>query len=549
MNFPKDLQHLFFQYPKFMTINIQHLAPVITRFYQEYTPNAYAVLLSGSLMDDKIHEKSDLDVTIFVTDQDQSYNEDFVFEGIKIQAIFISMRQLPIILQQDYSTAQGNQIGMFAKGHIIHDTNNFLVSLIDYCKRVFAMNPPKIPRSHIYALYLDVVQLYQKIHTESFEDNFFQVPDLAQKLAQLNLYYHQQWTSNRKFLFEQIRNLNPVFQEQLFEATTDFFVNKNAQKLIELTKENLSSFLDLTEINSNNTGFSEVKGNHLVMCLALENTELPQDALKRFLVVISKDSDIKFCAYRTLSSEESLREYDSLIIVLSAPNELLNSLLPKIQNIIQSINNELFTQIRYPANIDIKFGFGNQYGLVEPLFCKLSSFIFNKESELSETEKIVFSIDIIVMIGKLVFQDFAQFSLFLRYVYTSWLPKSYDTGRIYGFAQIVQSKEKTEKIFKQNSQVQAIQLRAILQDILVWEEHSFLILPDELKEYLSIFATNNATYNAFELHPVYDFLPSEINTSQFTFLKNTIEKILEIFFIEESQKAYIISLIQTLYEK
>ena len=402
-----------------MTYNTGYLASVITRFYQKYSPNAYAVLLSGSLMDNKIHEKSDFDITIFVTDQDQSYNEDFIFEEVKIQAIFTSMRQLPIILQQDYATAQGNQIGMIAKGHIIHDTNNFLAELVDYCKRVFAMNPPSIPKSDIYALYLNVVQLYQKIHTESFEDNFFQVPDLAQKLAQLNLYYHQRWASNRKFLFEQIRNLNPVFQEQLFEATTDFFMSKNARKLIELTKESLSLFLDLTEINSNNTGFSEVKENHLVMCLALENEELPQDALKRFLLAISKDSNIKFYAYRTLSSEDSLREYDSLIIVLSASNELLNELLPKIQNIIQQINNQLFTQIRYPTNIDIKFCFGNQYDLVEQLFCKLSSFVFNKDFELSETEKIVFSIDIIVMIGKIIFQDFAQFSLFLKYVYKS----------------------------------------------------------------------------------------------------------------------------------
>ena len=532
-----------------MAYYIGHLALVITRFYQKYSPNAYAVLLSGSLMDNKIHEKSDLDVTIFVTDQDQSYNEDFVFEGVKIQAIFISMRQLPTILQQDYSSARGNQIGMFAKGKIIHDTNNFLVGLIDYCKRVYAMNPPAIPRSDIYALYLNVVQLYQKVHTKSFEDNFFQVPDLAQKLTRLNLYYHQQWTSHRKFLSEQIRNLNPAFQQRLFEATTDFFVNKNAQKLIKLTEENLSSFLDLTEINSNNTGFSEVKENHLVMCLALENAELPQEALKRFLLVISNDSNIKFCAYRTLSSEESLREYDSLIIVLSTSNQLLNELLPKIQNFIQNVNNQLFAQIRYPANIDIKYGFRNQYDLVKPLFCKLSSFVFNKESELSETEKIVFSIDIIVMIGKIIFKNLSEISLFLKYVYASWLPKSYDTGRIYGFYQIVQSKEKTDRIFKQNSQVQAVQLQTILKDILVWENQSFLILPDELKEYLSIFSSNNITYNTFELHPVFDFLPSETNTSQFTFLKNTIEKILEIFFIEESQKAYIISLIQTLYEK
>ena len=532
-----------------MKFNIRHLSSVITRFYQKYSPKPYAVLLSGSLMDNKIHAKSDLDVTIFVTDQDQSYNEDFVFEGIKIQAIFISMRQLPIILQQDYSTAQGNQIGMIAKGHIIYDTNNFLVGLIDYCKRVFDMNPPRIPSSEIYALYLNVAQLYQKIHTKSFEDNFFQVPDLAQKLAQLNLYYHQRWASNRKFLSEQIRNLNPIFQKQLFEATTDFYVNKNAQKLIELTKENLSSFLDLTEINSNNTGFSEVKENHLVMCLALENEELPQDALKYFLLAISKDSNIKFCAYRTLSSEESLREYDSLMIVLSAPNQFLNDLLPNIQNTIQLTNSQTFTQVRYPANIDLKFGFGNQYDLVEPLFCKLSSFVFNKDLELSETEKIIFSIDIVVMIGKLIFKDLSEFSLFLKYVYTSWLPKSYDTGRVYGFAQIVQAKEKTKRIFKQNSQVQAVQLQAIFQDILAWEKHSFLILPDELKEFLSVFSKNNASYNAFELHPVFDFLPSEINTSQFTFLKNTIEKILEIFFIEESQKAYIISLIQALYEK
>lgn len=130
-----------------MTYYLRHLLPLINHFYQKYCPNSYAVLLSGSLMDDKIHEKSDLDVTIFVIDQDQSYNEDFVFEGVKIQAIFISMRQLPIILQQDYATAQGNQIGMIVKGHVIHDTNNFLVGLIDYCKRVFAMNPPRIPRS------------------------------------------------------------------------------------------------------------------------------------------------------------------------------------------------------------------------------------------------------------------------------------------------------------------------------------------------------------------------------------------------------------------
>jgi hypothetical protein len=529
------------------------LIGILKTFYQAYFPTAYAVLVSGSLTDKKQHQKSDIDLVIFVTDRDQCFNEDFDYEGHKIQVIVIAAQMLPTLLQQDYALGLGNQTGMIAKGQIVHDSDNYLTQLIKHCKAVYQAGPPAKPLEEIRLLYLDVVQLYQKIHAVSFEDNFFQVPDLTMKLAMLNLYYHRWWASSRKFLFEQLKSINPKLQADLFEATTDFFRTKNTQKLIEVVVENLYSFSDLKELNSNNTGLSEVKGNELILCLQVRNNtvELVVVQLQGFLRTLHQNNTGQtFYFYRTFSGEYYLQEYDSLIVVLKDDKEVLNRLLPNLAMVLARPHYQLLRQIRYPANIDIRLGFGQSYDLVERLFFEFGIFVSSNE-KLTATQKILLAIDVTVALGKANFQDSKQFRLFLKYVFACWFPKSYDSGRIYGFHQVLEAKANITNLFGQNATQQVAQLYPFVKQILDWKIQETLLLPTDFKAHFLIKSSKLkiSDVGQYQQHPIFDFLPSNVNITELSFLKNTAERLLGILLIEESQKAYIIYLIQSLYEK
>lgn len=532
--------------------NKKSLIGILKRFYQAYFPNAYAILLSGSLIDKKQHQKSDIDLVIFTTDQDQCFNEDFDYEGFKIQTIVIVVQMLPTLLQQDYALGIGNQTGMIAKGWVVHDTQNYLLNLIQYCQQVYESGPPAKPLEETRLLQLDVVQLYQKIHTSSFEDNFFQVPDLAMKLATLNLHHHRWWASSRKFLFEQLKAINPKLQKDLFEATADFFRTNTTQRLIEVVKNNLNAFSDLKDLNSNNTGLSEVKGNELVLCLQVPNAVVQQAflQLQAFLQTLCQNNNhVRFYIYRTFSGEYYLQEYDSLIAVLSGNKQILNGLLPIIPSLLQTSHYQLLAKIRYPANIDIRLGFGKNYSIVEQLFFEWSFFLSEKQNTLS-TQKILFSIDIIVALGKAHFKDIKTFQLFLKYVFECWFPKTYDSGRAYGFAQIVEAKRNAKEIFTQNIAQQVPQLYPFVKTILDWKNKDKLILTTDFNiRFLEENKVKIPPFNSLGLHPIFRFLPKNTDINQFSFLKNTIERLLGILLIKESQKPYIIYLIQSLYEK
>lgn len=549
-NFPRKIENIF---RPTMNLPKTPLIGILKAFYQTYFPTAYAVLLSGSVVDKKQHQKSDIDLVIFATDRDQCFNEDFAYEGHKIQVIVLAVQMLPTLLQQDYALGIGNQTGMIAKGKVVHDTDNYLTQLIKDCKKMYHAGPPQKPSEEIRLLYLDVVQLYQKIHASNFEDNFFQVPDLSVKLATLNLHYHRWWASRRKFLFEQLKTINPKLQKELFEATTHFFKTQSTQRLIEVVENNLHSFTDLKDLNSNNTGLSEVKGNELALCLQVHQNTMEQTVqqLRSFLKTLCYGNNaLTFHIYRTFSGEYYLHEYDSLIAILRGDRAVLNGLLPVIYRTLHTPHYQLLRAIRYPANIDIRLGFGQNYGLVEGLFFEFGAFLSLQEKPTT-TQKILLAIDVIVALGKANFQNSKQFLLFLKYVFTYWFPKSYDSGRIYGFYQITQSIADITSIFEQNATQQAAQLYPFVKPVLNWKTREMLLLPGDFNTHFSIKNTKpkNLETRSYQHHPIFDFLPSNVSITELSFLKNTAERLLGILLIEESQKAYIIYLIQALYEK
>jgi hypothetical protein len=161
------------------------------------------------------------------------------------------------------------------------------------------------------------------------------------------------------------------------------------------------------------------------------------------------------------------------------------------------------------------------------------------------------SIDLIISLGKAHFKHKTQFVLFLKYVFKCWFPKAYDTGQVYGFAQIVQAKEHTQSLFFQNVAKQTSQIYPFVASLLDWKSTQTLgLLPKFGRPFLlekPLFQKTD--FDDLGLHPQFDFLPANTNIAQFNFLKNTLERLLGILLIEESQKPYLIYLIQELYAK
>ncbi len=516
-----------------------NIKQTINDFYQHYFPNAYGVLLSGSCLDESFHSKSDIDVIIFSVDGDKSFNEDFDFENLKIQAIIIPLNHLEPLLDSDYNSGFGNQIGMIAKGQVVLDNFSFLENLIDYCKKIYSEGPPTLRTEEFKNMYLNIVQLYQKIHNSNFDDNFFQVPNLIESLSILNLRYHDQWASGRKFLSNQLKKWNNKFYIEIVEATKDYYLNNKTEKLIYLSKNSVESFSDFSEINSNNTGYSEIKDNHLVLQMSVNNSQIYQPQIINFVNTLKEQFKFNFVVYRTFVLSTNKNSFDSIVLILRKDKSTLDKINLLIPAILSENEFNVLRKLAYPLNVNIKLGFGNNFTLVEHFFEEFSMLINKKFPAITESEKIITSLDIMLMIGKLNFQEESSYLEFIEHLYEIWLPKSYDNGNLYSFFQLQKAKEDTQYHFKESLKTNFVQIASMFNSILKWEKDAFLILPSKINKHLP-----RQLFNNIEINPEYpnngicdaDFFSPKSNLN---LLKNIIERTLEILYIEDSKKSYV----------
>lgn len=93
-------------------------------------------MISGSYVEGKNNQYSDIDILIFNEDRNTVSNETIPYDQLKIQSIIIPIQNVEEILWVEYITCKGALINMISKGEIIFDHSNFLKHLIIHVKNL-----------------------------------------------------------------------------------------------------------------------------------------------------------------------------------------------------------------------------------------------------------------------------------------------------------------------------------------------------------------------------------------------------------------------------
>jgi hypothetical protein len=510
----------------------------LLNFVREKFPDVYAAFLTGSAVDEYFNEESDYDVYIITSTRDYVFNESFVYNEMKVQAIHLPLAKIDEILWYDTFSRTGIHLNSFQKGKILLDKGDYLVNLISYCQMIFNSGPPQCSYNDLKSHKISVLSLVSDLIANNHEEEKIILShELYKAFIKFYLDYHGHWNSKNKHLARQMKNSNPHLSKLLVNEIRDFHNTLNPKKLLKLINRELSSIGDIDNGYSQYPGLINVKSNYLVLNVTVRTGfyELNNSILNRALNLIPAVNSCFVFRSRPLGDDDSIDE--CLYLVLHAQNEIeINKkIIPMIEK------NSPFkdfpnVRIHFPVNFDFDLFLGGKE-LLDPIFKFFSLISIDYSSILkNENDSIAYSFHFIRIFKKTLFYGDENIWIgFLNFINNSWLPRAYDNKKIHSVSGLIQAKEMLLETFRGQFAHQEATLEKLLNNNVELNRDGTIQI--ELKNLKSLIKSNGVV-KAHQKHPMnikkYEVIP------EWVIYRNMLDYILGIFMYKESQKPYLI---------
>ncbi|MBP4140002.1 nucleotidyltransferase domain-containing protein [Flavobacterium geliluteum] len=407
-------------------------------FLNEYYQNNYACILSGSYVDGKYNEYSDIDVLIFTKDRAVVFNETLSYKNLKIQAIIIPVQNIQELLWVDYITCKGAFINMISKGKIIFDTANFLSDLQSHAAELQNQGGRLLSSHEIYMMRVKITSLLMDIKGgHDLNELTFSIASALDLLTELKLKFAGSWCGDGKYRARHIQALDPLFYNEMNNAMYEIYANKDKTPLVKVIEKELNVHGGLISYYSKANTLSSVAHNYIVIEINTEN-KLDILKIKNTVKILSEfiqsitTHHLKYYFFSSNAVETNKRE-PNIYMVIDADMHFINDYLIDRLNFLVH-NKPGISRVLFPFQFDTRFKFSSDdlYSFIAPLFYKTSWFtIENNHNVLSPSFQLDFSIQLMKQIKLLWFaNDNQQFVSFLDYLLESWLVLSYDDGTV-----------------------------------------------------------------------------------------------------------------------
>lgn len=420
----------------------------ILAFLNEYYQNNYACMLSGSYVDGKYNEYSDIDVLIFTKDRTVIFNETMSYKNLKIQAIIIPVQNIQELLWVDYITCKGAFTNMIFKGEIIFDTANFLADLQIHVKELQKNGGRPLSSHEIYMLRVKITSLLMDIKGgHDINELTFSIASALDLLTELKLKVSGNWCGEGKYRARHIEALDPLFYKEMNNAMYELYGNKDKTPLINIIKKELNVHGGLISYYSKANALSNVSHDYLVIEI---NTENRLDVLKvqntikilnEFVQSITTH-DLKYYFFSSNAVETNKRE-PNIYMVIDADRSFINDYLIDRLNFLVH-NKPGISRLLFPFQFDTRFKFSGDdiYRRIAPLFYNTSLYtVENNENLLNPSFQLDFSIQLMKQIKIIWFENKnMEFISFLDYLLESWLVLSYDDGTVFTTLKLLHNK-------------------------------------------------------------------------------------------------------------
>ncbi len=508
-------------------------------------------MVTGSTVTNESNEFSDTDLILFSSNLSYFYTEIFNFKSLKIQTINIPLSKVEKILHKDYISGNGIYLDMIAKGLPLNDTYNYLPKLINYCKNLIHSGPPVPNHKMILMKRLKVTDLLLDIKgSNNYLNSVFSCIDLVNLSVDLNLYYNRRWRGGSgKHKMKQLIKFDKSWGTRIVDGLEYFFNHKDPTRLLKIIESNLDFYGGANQINSINSGHTEVVENFLIIEINSQRLKARDSINLAFQIKESIKSIKNNEFYFFLSNNSDSTIDNNLYLVIIKDADFLNSkVLPFLNETIISNKINSRQTIRFPVQMDVQMGLGGTttYFLISKILSFLTLFVVKNQNRVKPVPSFILGIEFLQILKAKLFSTEEEFYSFLEFIFEVWFIFSLNDKKIYGQNQIELAKSFKLKQFRKLFNQQFPKLFSSFKDKNIKSlEKDF--------PYNCLLELKNVKDDKIILHPgyLYSFKYfSDNNTKKRMILyKNFLFKALSTLMIQDKDKPYLIYFISNILNK
>ena len=414
-------------------------------FIKERHPTSQASLLTGSYVDNTIHQFSDLDLILFTKDRNELYNETVPYGKLKIQTFIIPLQSIEERLYADYIRRKCHFISMISKGIILDDKDGFLRDLIQHCKIIQKQGPLRVGTEDLQKQRINLTNFINKLSNPNVsKDNLIlDIGNLANALTKYKLDFGGCWLGDGLHRMRFLEQYFPKFTRDFIHCFKKATSNQDFQPLIQLANGVLDKSGDAIQYYPKSNHFLTIHENYLCIRVFISpSNEIKTDLAYLYEILNEirlEDREIQFYFFKT-----KFGDYDegsvNVFCALHGSQEKIKYVSEKL------LSSGLSENIIFPFFLNPKYSFSSEklYERCLPTFVSISDIILNKkEYILSVDFQLKKGIACLQYISNSWFEDSNGSNSFLLYLFRCWLPMSYDIKEMVRLESLLISRTET----------------------------------------------------------------------------------------------------------
>lgn len=330
----------------------------IHSFIDEYFPDSYGVMVTGSFVTEYFNETSDIDIIVLSNICRNIFMDTYNYHGIKMQAIVFPVFDLESVIKMDLRFGGGVYIGQIHKGIIIKDKHNIFRDFKIRVESIYIQGPSPISRYVFDQYRARITTRLEDIEgNDSFEENLFTMIDLYPMIINLFFQVNMLWQYTGKSASRYMKKFDAGFHSRLVASFERYLSNNDKTEVVTFIKEFVDGLGGEMHFFSTREIVESCNRDILVVFISSNNVS-PQKEYYSQLAEKANDYICKHLDKVLMLSYfyPSRRVYSSgMYLIFYGDKERLNSeLLPLIEMFHLDLNNSsyrnLINNFVYPYN-------------------------------------------------------------------------------------------------------------------------------------------------------------------------------------------------------
>jgi len=202
------------------------------RIVEERVPGAIGAVLAGSVLTSRRSATSDLDIVVFVADEDESFRETVESSGWLAELFVQTRSTFNFYVAQETTARRSTLLSMCAEGAALFSIDGTTERYQEEALRLLALGPPPLTKEEVDRARYMLTDLLEDLAgvTDASELTFI-IGQLLTMSAELALSNERQWLGTGKWLARRLEQWNPELMANLNGAARTAMTTHDRSRL------------------------------------------------------------------------------------------------------------------------------------------------------------------------------------------------------------------------------------------------------------------------------------------------------------------------------